>query len=465
MFHKKLILAVLSASVFASNLLATENKSNVSKASDVSAVKNKSEYFRVLESTLKNNKDIISAQKTLLASHENYVISAANLRPQAQATASAKAENKDSWNSDIKKSFNNSTSTEKGYGISISQNLFNGLADVAALKETDLNIKAQWSEYEAAKQNVLREVSELYFNVIAKKQEIAHLKSLLEARQSLVELASEMFSTGSVKYLDVAQAQSDCATTEGRLATSEAELESLKAQFEEKTGMPMPANLSVPEKIFDTSLTVEKAKDIALKYNPEIIAATDRVAAAKESIKQPNPGFRPRLDLTAGFEQGLNKSKQNHRSESVGLTLTVPIFDGGVGRAKKRQAIETANKYAVDKEKLMQQKTRDITAIFAAIEAAHKNMICAQKAVEASELALHDVEEEFKAGLKITKDILDAQQTLYEAKFIATQAENRYFVSLCTANALLGRLNARYLKIKDSDFDYKEHFEETRMKF
>ncbi len=87
-----------------------------------------------------------------------------------------------------------------------------------------------------------------------------------------------------------------------------------------------------------------------------------------------------------------------------------------------------------------------------------------KKAVEARQLALHDAEEEYKSGVKIISDVLEAQEKLFEAKYMETQAENEYFSNQCKANALIGRMSPKYLKISDEGFDYKDHFRKTSKK-
>jgi outer membrane protein TolC len=463
-----MLIVCFSVSILSSSY-ALEESNTKETQQNKSTNKEHSHFFIALESALKNNKDILSAQKSLLAGHEEHVKQSAAFKPKISAEAGYSPSFSDSWISHDKANKETSQTgdhnSSSSYEVRVNQNIFNGLADIAALRETDFNIRAQWSEYEALKQRILREISELYFSLVAKKQEITHLRSLLESRKSIVVLASQMHATGSIKILDVAQSQADCASTEGKLATAEAEYEALCAQFEEKTGIPVPENLTIPQKLFDTTLTLEKAKNILTKSNPEVIAATDKLAAAKEAIKKPDTSTIPSVNISYSIKQSVSNRKQNSRSHGVGLGISIPIYDGGVGRASKRQAIETANKAAIDKEKALQQNLSALVATLASLSAAQENLICSIKALEACDIALHDTEEEFKAGVKITKDVLDAQQKLFEARFVKTQAEKNFFVSQCAANALLGRMNAKYLNIRDSDFNYKDHFAQTKKRF
>lgn len=448
--------------------------------------------FEALESALKKNKEILSAQNELMAAHENHVTVASAFKPKVSLKAK--------YQYDVKKGLsrydspdrrtidpatgqpmNGSGTIKQGYddsirsyGVEVSQNLFRGFADMATLQETDLGIKTKWKSYEGKKQEILRNVAIVYFALLAKRDEINHLKSLLEARQNSKEVAEWMYKTGSVKYLDVSQAIASVSETESKLAKAAAEYISYCTQFEELAGYKVPQVLTTPEKIFDEKITEKQAIEIAKKNNPYIIAASYALLAAKAAVKKPNPEFVPSIDVSYSYDHSYNASDntRNHQGDkyrekgsTFALQMTVPIYDGGAARAEKRKYIDLATKAAVDKEKLIDDIKTQITAVWAAMAAAKQSLLSARKAVEARQIALHDAEEEYKSGVKIIKDVLDAQEQLFEAKYMETKAENDYFSSQCRARALIGQMTPGHLKIKDSDFSYKKHFGNTKYRF
>ena len=452
------------------------NKKLTEKVTSISKKTQRSSLFEALTSALKNNKEILSAQNELMAIHENHVSAAASFRPKVSLNTQYQADDKKGWTSlgngpDTDKK--NSKAYTKSYGIGVKQNIFHGFSDVAALKETDLSIKSKWSEYENKKQTVLRDIAISYFAIIAKKEEINHLKSLLSARKESIDVAKEMHETGAAKYLDVAQANAGYAETESKLAKAEAEYISYCSQLEEMTGYKIPEKLTAPEKLFDENMSESQAIDIAIKNNPGIIAASNALYAAKAAVKKANPEFTPSVDASYSFDQSYNHSsknrsssdnKSNNKGHTFALALSVPIYDGGSARAEKRKYIDLATKTAVDKEKVIDQTKTQIISVLASIHAAKQSLISAKTAVEARELALHDTEEEYKAGVKIMKDVLDAQEQLFEARYMEIQAENDYFSNQCKANAIIGRMDARYLKITDTEFSYRDHFRKTSKK-
>ena len=430
-------------------------------------------FFFVLESALKNNKDILSAQRELMAAHEDYVTSSAAFKPNISMNTNYQAGKSDAWNSgassdsDSLKSSSSMTSA-KSYGVDVVQNIFNGMADTAALKETNLNIKAQWSSYEALKQKILKDVAKIYFDILAKKQEVKHLESLLESRQSSVNVIEEMHATGAAKYLEVAQAKAAYDETQAKLDQAKADYEGVCAQFEDVTGIKVPENIALPLKLFDTNLLKTQAIDIALTNNPSIIAATSKLDAAKEAVKKPNARLSPSVDLKYSFNQSLDNGHKdspsfaNQRGHTITVGMKIPVYDGGIGRAEKRKSQEIATKAAVERDKVIANVKSQIVTVLAKIEAAKQSMISTKNAVKFRELALHDTNEEYKAGVKIASDVLDAQEKLCESNFASVHAENQYFTSQCEAIELLGRLTLKHLKIKDSEFNYKKHFTKTK---
>ena len=474
LLRKLLFLACLSSFAIVASDSQKQSKEDTTKK--VAKNNYNNVLFRAIESALKNNKEILAAQEELKAIHENHVSAAASFRPKVNFNSQYQAGAKRNWTSQKNNwdpNLGNSKSYVKSYGIGVKQNIFHGFADVAALKEVDWSVKAKWSEFEAKKQEVLKNVAISYFTIIAKKEEINHLKSLLDARKESIEVAKETNEAGAAKYLDVAQANAAYAETESKLAKAEAEYIAYVAQFEEMTGYKLPNNLIIPGILFDENMTEQQAIDIALKNNPTISATIYTLSAAKVAVKKATPEFTPSVDLSYSFDQSYdhsnkhispNDKKANSKGHTAAISLSVPIYDGGVARAEKRKYIQLATKAAVEKEKTIDDVKTQIKSVLAALNAAKQSLISAREAIKAREIALRDTKAECKAGVKIIKDELDAQEQLFEAKFMETQAENDYFSNQCRANALLGRMDARYLKVIDSGFDYKNHFRKTSRK-
>jgi outer membrane protein len=449
-----------------------------SKPDKVNLSKGASGLSMALNSALDNNKDIKIVESEVKATHEEIVKAKAAFRPNVSLNAGKQFRRRKSWienpPSPPPAGFNNpsrSNDYTTEVGVQAKQNLFRCGADSAACKEADCRVKAVWAIYMARIQSVMRDVAVSYFTIIAKQKEIAHLKKLVDARKESAEVAKRMLTVGAAKEIDVAQADAATSETESKLSKAEAELVAYYAQFETMTGMPMPVNPTIPDRMFDDSLPEAEAIKVAKRDNPEIIAKDNEQQAMHATVKKITTEFSPSLDVSAGYSGSYDSStrksnplekQSNSRSYYAALSLTVPIYDGGGSRAEKRKAMALVSKARAERGKVADNVESEMRSVLAAIKAAKQNIISARKAVELRELVLHDTMEEYKAGVKIMRDVLDAQSQLFEASFLEVQAELQYFGSQCRAIALMGRMSPHSLKLTSKSFDYYDHYMMTK---
>jgi outer membrane protein len=86
----------------------------------------------------------------------------------------------------------------------------------------------------------------------------------------------------------------------------------------------------------------------------------------------------------------------------------------------------------------------------------------AQAQVEASEIAVNGIREEAKAGQRTTFDVLNAQQTLVNARVaLVTAQHDRVVASYAVLNAI-GRLSPQVLKLKTTVYDPSVHYHQVR---
>ncbi|MDR2458798.1 MAG: TolC family protein [Holosporales bacterium] len=428
----------------------------------------------ILDSTIVNNNDLKAQEDEMKATHEDIVVAKSAFRPHVTFTASRRINNKTIHSRDrsitaINDATNKDRATE--YGVQVKQNLYRCGADKAACSEVEYKVKARWAACDAKVQQVLRDTCITYFTIIAKQKEISHLKALLMARKESADVARRMLQAGTAKGLDVLQADASTSETESKLAKAESEYAAYCAQFETMTGMRMPSNPTIPTKMFDDDMPEDKAITLATKYNPEVVARGEECSAARETVKKINTEFFPSVDLTAGAENSHDSAikkfsdhdkKLTTRTCFVSLGVTIPLYDGGSSRAEKRKAQAIVLKAKDERDKAVDTVKAEVHAVWAAIKAAKQNLISAAKAVELRILVLHDTMEEYKAGVKIMKDVLEAQSQLFEAQALEVQAEEQYFANQCRAIALLGRMNPRYLRLRCNGVGFREHYEQTR---
>ena len=435
------------------------------------------QLINCMENALKNNEQIKEAQKEILAIHEEHNISRSALMPKISASTSLSDRN--GYGKNINENGNNTTPfsksnvVEHSAGLQVEYNLFHGGSDIANLKSTDKSIEAKWKNYDATIQNVLREVAQKYFEVVTQQEKIKNIKHLLNAMQENKRVARQMVEAGTAKELDVAQADAGYLDAQLKLYNAEAEEKISRASLKQLTGVEVTEKLDAPDKIFDKKFTKAEALNIAIKNNPKVISLIAEQAAAKAKLSTVNGEFLPKIDVTASLGRTFSKKKDydiydhtnpisNNKSlsysPSVSLQASLPIFNGGSSFSRRVQQAYNVAKVAITKDRLYKEIENGITQAIESLEASENNIKVANEMIKSYRTILESTKKEYEAGTKITKDVLDAQQRLFEAHSMLTNAINNRYIQQCNLMALLGWFNPSDLKLKGLTFDYKKEY-------
>src|SRR3989304_3250743 len=129
-------------------------------------------------------------------------------------------------------------------------------------------------------------------------------------------------------------------------------------------------------------------------------------------------------------KEGLRSTGKNSEGFSVGVVVTLPIFDGFA----RENALKTAKAKldrAVQAEGLVRQQiAKEVKQAVLMLTAAEKSGEASRKGIEQSEEEFRIVKERFGAGRGIQLEILDAQVSLTRARFNAVAALADYHAAL-----------------------------------
>ncbi len=282
-----------------------------------------------------------------------------------------------------------------------------------------------------------------------------------------LEATSDRFEIGDLTRTDVAQSQSRLAVAQGDLETAKANLIVARETYIQLVGRA-PGKLAAPPPLPGLPGDVSDAVAIALKNNPDYIAAKERAEAAGFDAEVSGSGRLPRLSLFGTYEYNntlgtvpdqvipgatpadppiVVPSPQVTTGIRAGVTLTIPIFQGGRVAAQQRQAYarETAALEQVrEVERNIIQQTR---AAYVNWQASRSVIDSSRIAVESAEVSLEGVRAENSIGNRTILDVLNAEQELVQTKAqLVTDRRNAYVAGF-TLLAAMGRAEARDLNL------------------
>jgi outer membrane protein len=294
-----------------------------------------------------------------------------------------------------------------------------------AAHQSDLN-------YRLAKQDLIIRVTKAYFDVLSAKDDLEFAQAEEKAIERQLEQTKQRFAVGLTAITDVHEAQAQFDSAQASVIKAENEIYNKKEALRTitnrypqhlkdldtssfSTAMPMPSNIDEWQQIAET-------KSI------ELIAQKVSVDIAKENINIAQSGHYPTLDLNGSIGKSKTNSsfssvlgsKDIHspyfQSNSVGITLTVPIYSGGATSSLVRQAQKNyviASQDLVLAHRNVVRNTRNaynnVRASISSIKAFNQSVVSAESALKATEAG-------FEVGTRTIVDVLNSTRNLYNAK-------------------------------------------------
>ncbi|MEZ5744619.1 MAG: TolC family outer membrane protein [Sphingomonadaceae bacterium] len=416
------------------------------------------------------NPSLQAARAQQRATDENVPIQKASGLPNASSTST--------YVETLKKSPNSFTSPDRTFSgdVSLGVPIYSGGAVRNSVRAAKERVDAGQADLRGTESAIFSRVVAAYMDVILSEAVVGLNRNQVEVLTVNLQATSDRFEIGDLTRTDVAQSQARLALAQGDTRSAEANLMSAREFYIQLVGTP-PVDLQPPPPLPNLPASADEAVAIALEYNPDLIAAKERVTAAEYDIDVAGASRLPTVDLftsgtyrdyfgTLGGAAGSAAFNQSETTAQVGARVQIPIFQGGRPAALRRQAQAFASA-ALETEIAVE---RDVIA---QTRAAYSSWIAAQEliasngaAVEAAALSLEGVQAENSVGNRTILDILNAEQELLSARVRLATARRNAYVAGFSLLAAMGRAEARDLNLEAGVlYDPEVNYERVRGKW
>ncbi|WP_374525549.1 TolC family outer membrane protein [Sphingopyxis sp.] len=359
-------------------------------------------------------------------------------------------------------------------GGQLSVPIYQGGAVRNAVKAAKYRVEAGQADLRATEASIFSQTVGAYMDVIRDIAIVQLNQKNVSVLKTNLQATSDRFEIGDLTRTDVAQSQARLALAEGDLRTAEANLIASRESYIKLVG-EAPVDLQPPPALPNLPASAEDAVAIALDQNPDIDAANQRLNASRADIGVARATRMPKLDGTVSgsytnFLDSLASGvpgvavAQTQKSAAAGVTLTVPIFQGGGPSARVRQAqAQTSqaieNYVAVERDVIAQTR-----GAYAAWQANERIIAATEQAVGANGLSLEGVRAENSVGTRSILDILNAEQEYLNAEVQLVSARRNSYVAAFSVLAAMGKAEARDLGIDSGGTLYDPEVNYRRVK-
>lgn len=404
------------------------------------------DLLQVYEMARNGDTQLAAAESTRLINKEGQVQARAALLPQIGGEASLNR-TRTSYD-DISGS---STTKSRTYGINGSQTLFNWSQFANLRAQRDVS-KAADFDLESANDELVVRTATTYFNVLVSIESLTAAETNETAAKKQFDYADKRLEVGLAPITDVheARAQYDQARAETILARNA--LEDAYQALTELTGQPvrdvrgLPADFR-PEVPANRG-NVDQLVTDAVSRNPVLKSQELQVSAAESNVSAARGGHYPTLSLGGswgknarwGDSTGSGTAVPDSTTNSIGLTLSVPIFAGGATQSGVRQALarrDIAQDSFEQQKRALDRNTRNayqaLVAGISEVEARRLAVVSAQSAYDASQVGL-------EVGTRTVLDVVQNQKTLFRAQVDYAQSRYNFLQSRLLLSQAVGDL-------------------------
>ena len=332
------------------------------------------------------------------------------------------------------------TSYNGSYGIDASWTVYNGSKRVNTLKQQQLNSRIAELTVDESENSIEENITQLYVQILYSAEAVKVNESTLEVSRKEFERGQELFNAGSIASSDLAQLEAQVSNDNYQLVTSQTTLQNYKLQLKQLLELDgdFEMDLFLPP-LDDSSVliplpTKDDVYQTALNLRPEIESGKLNIEAADMNIKITRAGYIPSLSLSAGIgttnangnDFSFSEQVKQNWNNSIGLTLSIPIFD-------KRQTKSAVNKAKLQRQTseldlMDNQKTlyKTIESLWLSANSAQQQYVAATQKLKSTQASYALVSEQFNLGMKNTvelltekNNLLSAQQETLQAKYTA----------------------------------------------
>jgi len=334
---------------------------------------------------------------------------------------------------------------ENSAGVGVTESVYSGGANTAALRQAQLGFKEQVETLRATRLNVELDAKNLYYGLLLAYQTERIAKDLVEQAQSHYEQVNSKYQQGTSSRFDVLQSKVQVSLLMPQLINAQNSIDLIKAELDKLLGQKVGDDIVIDDALVYNPRPINEQDFLKEAYlnQPEMILKSLGIDISKWAIKYARAGWLPQVDAGGQYmftSNNLgNMFNNRHSNWNIGFTVTLAVFDGFSTKAKVDSARAKYMQAVVGKENLSDQVAVDV-------KQACLDLIQSASIIKSQEDNLQDAAEalqianvRYDNGVGINLDVLDAQVSLANVQKNLAEAIFDYIMAGARLDRAMGR--------------------------
>lgn len=309
------------------------------------------------------------------------------------------------------------------YGA-LSWRLFDFGGRDANRKSANSLLLAAIENHDAALQKIMAEVIQAYFDAQTAKATLQAKEQSEEIARSTLETAQRRETHGAVSHGDTLQATTALAKASLDKNRAIGAYQKALSVLVYALGVPMQTRVILSDDLRDKEVLEAKSLDdwleVAAKTHPAILSARAQWESAKQKITSTRSDGLPTLDFSASYYKngypGQALSQTQTQVTSIGISLSIPFFDGFTHTYKIRGAEAQAEQREADLQDTEHNTLMEVVKSYADATSSLQNLQASENLLSAAQESLHTSQRKYDKGAADILEILNTQAALSDAQ-------------------------------------------------
>lgn len=409
------------------------------------------DLIQVYDLALLNNPGLNAAAARLNSTEEGRYLARANLLPNISGTGTYSETTGDF--SLVSGNGADIDSTRENLGLTLNQSIYRH-SNYTQLDQARSQIDRSGADYQAAVQDLMLAASERYLLVLTNEDSVTFAEAEEKANARQLDQAEQRYEVGLTAITDVHEARSSYDRARANVIVAQNTLDDAKEALRELTGQFIASVQAFPDELPSRPpqpADMEAWVGDALEYNPRVLSAKFNSEAAHHNVRTQKAARYPYVGAQVNYSDTTNGgdlgafSTDTINTTTIGIQLTVPIYEGGAINSRSRQAAYNYDAALEDLEnqrRVIKRQTRnDYRAVIAGIS----QVAAFKQAVVSARAALEATEAGFEVGTRTIVDVLISQRSLFQAERDYSQARHKYVLDNLRLRASAGTITREHL--------------------
>nr|WP_121269326.1 TolC family protein [Pedobacter schmidteae] len=383
---------------------------------------------RAIEVTLQNNLQVTKSKLSEKLAEENF--KQAKLAQYPRLSASVGQDMGWGRNNVSSGVYENTQTYSLSPRASLGVDVFNGFSKINQVRQNKILLEAGKLTTDKVKNDLVLQVVTSYMDILYNKDRLKAAKQQLEVARKQLAQQQQLLDVGNKTLADLAESKSQVAVAELDVTKAEnalnisfitlAQLMDIPSATRFEVQAPDASNFARSSSLYDA----EQVYTEALGMFPDIKLAGLQTAAAKKGIDIAKGSLYPSLSFSGGYgtayiyrynapaqfpNASFKSQLENNVSKGIGLSLSIPIFNGLQARSGVTKAKINLLQTQADEQITKNNLNKIIYQAVADLRAAESTYASATKAFDAQKEAFAVLEQRYNVGLVNSLDYSTSQ--------------------------------------------------------